>query len=120
MQQIELNYEGGLNEQFPDFNDCVRASVYSCGRPLKAIAADLDMSVSELSRKLANNPNDPVHFQLKRLPDLLQATDDLRPLYWLFEKFCQDDTQRRKQAVEALIEMLPKIQSLLQTANDDQ
>lgn len=91
MQQVELNFEGGLTDQYPEFKDCVKASVYGCGRPFKAIAADLDMSSSALSRKLANNPDDPVHFPLHRLPELLQATSDMRPLYWLVEKYCRDD-----------------------------
>ena len=66
--QVEIEFQPGLLEQYPDFRDVVRASVYSCGRASTAVAVGRDMSVSELSRKLADNPNDPVHFPLHRLP----------------------------------------------------
>jgi len=57
MRQVEINFESGLTDQFPQFRDAVKAAVYGCGRPFKAVAADLDMTSSELSRKLGDNPN---------------------------------------------------------------
>ena len=50
--QLEIKLEGSMLEQFPEFMDVVRESVYGCGRAFKLVAADLDMSVSELSRVL--------------------------------------------------------------------
>lgn len=113
MGQLQIDFEGGLTEQFPEFRDVVRASVYSCGRAFKAVAADLDMSVSELSRKLANNPNDPVHFPLDRLPELLAATGDLRPVYWLAEKFLEDPDARRDRVLSEAQGMLKRMNALL-------
>ena len=51
-----LSLEPGLAERFDSALDCVRAGVYSSHRPLKAIAAEMDTSVSTLSRKLAAHP----------------------------------------------------------------
>lgn len=116
MRQVEINFEAGLTEQFPAFRDMVKASVYGCGRPFKAIAADLDMTSSELSRKLGDNPNDPVHFPLHLLPDLVRATGDKRPVYWLVETFLEDEEARRTRAVAQLGDMLPQLQALLKTA----
>lgn len=113
MMQMSINFEAGLLQQFPDFRDVVRASVYSCGRQLKAIAADLDMTSSELSRKLSDNPNDPVHFPLHLLPDLIKATGDKRPVYWLVESFLEEPTAKRERAIEQLAMMMPAIQNLL-------
>lgn len=107
--QIELNFEGGLLQQFPEFKDAVRASVYDCGKPFKSVAADLDMSVSELSRKLADNPNDPVNFPLHRLPDLLNTTLDFRPIFWLAEKYLDDADAKRKRAVEQVLSQVPAL-----------
>lgn len=95
MRQLQIDLEGGLIEQFPEFRDVVLASVHSCGRAFKVIAAELDMSPSELSRKLSHNPNDPVHFPLHRLPDLVRATGDLRPVYWLVEAFVEPPDARQ-------------------------
>lgn len=116
MNQIEINFEAGLTEQFPAFRDVVKASVYSCGKAFKAVAADLDMSVSELSRKLNDNPADNVHFPLHRLPELMQATGDKRPIYWLIETFLEDPDKRRTRAIDTLAELLPTIASLVRDA----
>lgn len=116
MRQVEINFEAGLTEQFPNFRDVVKASVYGCGRPFKQVAADLDMTSSELSRKLGDNPNDPVHFPLHLLPQLLLATGDKRPVYWLVETFLEDEETRRARAVAQIGDMLPQLQALLKAA----
>lgn len=116
MRQVEINFEAGLTQQFPAFRDVVKAAVYSCGRPFKLVAADLDMTSSELSRKLGDNPNDPVHFPLQLLPDLIHATGDKRPIYWLIESFLEDDDTRRARAVAQIGDILPKLQALLHAA----
>lgn len=116
MRQVEINFAAGLTEQFPAFRDVIKASVYGCGRQLKAVAADLDMTSSELSRKLGDNPNDPVNFPLNLLPDLIAATGDKRPLYWLVERFLEDTTTKRTRAVTQLAEMMPQLQALLKLA----
>ena len=116
MRQVEINFTAGLTEQFPCFRDVVKASVYGCGRQLKAVAADLDMTSSELSRKLGDNPNDPANFPLHLLPDLIQATSDKRPIYWLVETFLEDAATKRTRAVSQLADLLPQLQALLKTA----
>jgi hypothetical protein len=118
MNQFSLNFEAGLLQQFPEFRDVVKAAVYSCGRALKVVAADLDMTSSELNRKLADNPNDPVNFPLHLLPALIKATGDKRPIYWLVEAFLDDPQEKKNRAIEQLAQMMPVIQSLLaQTSN---
>ena len=78
------------------------------------MAADLEMTSSELSRKLADNPNDPVNFPLQRLPDLMRATGDKRPLYWLIEAFLDDAPDvRRRRATAELEDMLPRLRQIL-------
>lgn len=116
MRQVEINFESGLPSQFPYFRDVVKAAVYGCGRPFKAVAADMDMTSSELSRKLGDNPNDPVHFPLHLLPELIRATGDKRPVYWLVETFLEDEDTRRARAVAQIGDMLPQLQALLKMA----
>ncbi len=116
--QMEISFQPGIVDQFPEFLDCIRASVYGCGRQLKAIAADLDMSRSRLSRMLAHNPDDPLNFPLDRLPDLLAATNDMRPLYWLIEKFLDSPERRRNEALAELARLAPQINMLLRRASD--
>lgn len=114
--QLSIDFSPGLLEQFPSWQDCIRESVYGCGRAFKAVAADLDMSVSDLSRKLANAPGDPAHFPLDRLPELIAATGDKRPIDWLVLKFKQDTTMQKRQAIAQLASLTPLIERLLRTA----
>lgn len=111
--QLDLELDTGILDEFPAFRDVIRASVYSCGRAFKAVAADLDMSVSELSRKLADNPNDPVHFPLHRLPELIAATGDKRPVHWLIASFIEDERAKMKRAVDDLSRLLPQVHTAL-------
>lgn len=116
MKQLDIAFEAGLHVQFPRFMECVRSSVSSCGRAHKVVAADLDMSNSELSRKLAENPNDPVNFPLAMFPELLASTGDLRPLYWLIERFLEDPQAKQRQAKAQLMALLPRIEQLLKAS----
>lgn len=113
-KQIELNFEAGLHQQWPEFMDCVRASVHGCGRQFKQVAADLDLSSSALSRKLADNPDDNVHYQLRHFVALLKATGDMRPLYWLVEEFLEPVGSRQEQIDRQLAELLPRIAALVE------
>lgn len=115
-QQIVLDFEGGLTERFPDWRDVVRASVYDCGRPFKAIAADLDMSASLLSRRLSG-AEDAQHFPLDRLPELLAATGDMRPIHWLAERFLTDARLRDAQVRARLAHLLPEMERLVSQLN---
>lgn len=115
-QQLEIDFEPGLVERFPEFLDCVKASVYGARKQFKAIAADLDMSSSELSRKFAGNPNDPVHFPMHMLPRLMESTGDLAPVYWLIEKFCEDGDAKQRRALEALAQLSRDLPRLLKSA----
>lgn len=115
MVQVEINFEPGLTEQYPTFREVFTASVYGSKKQLKSIAADLDMTSSELSRKLANNPNDPVNFPLHLLPDAIRATGDFRPIYWLIETFIEDPALRRNRAVARLADLLPELQALMKS-----
>ena len=109
---FSLDFTPGLLEQFPVWADVVRESVYGCGKPFKAVASDLDMTVSDLSRKLANNPGDPAHFPLERLPDLIHATGDTRPVQWLVLTFMRDPEEHKRQAMAQLAQLMPVLTRL--------
>lgn len=116
MRQLSLTLEASLTQQFPAFRDVVRASVYDCGRQFKSVAADLDMTSSELSRKLADNPADPIHFPLHLLPELITATGDKRPILWLVEKFLDDPDARKQHAVDRIEQLVPELLALVKEA----
>lgn len=111
MQQLTIKLENSLTQQFPSWMDVVRASIYDCGRPFKVIAADLDMSVSELSRRLS--VSDTLSLAIDDLPRILKATGDIRPVYWLVESFLEDDASKQKRAVDQLSKLMPQLHHLL-------
>lgn len=120
-QQLEITFEAGLVEQFPNYRDVIRASVYGCGRPFKQVAADLDLSESMLSRMLSHStePESKRHFPIEKLPDLIKATGDKRPIYWLIEKFIEDDEHRQRRAIHTIESLLPQIEQALKYARRD-
>lgn len=115
-KQLEIDFEPGLVERFPDFLDCVKASVYGSRKQFRSIAADLDMSSSDLSRRFAENPNDPINFPLKLLPKLVASTGDITPVYWLIEKFCEDSDAKQRRAIAELAQVAAQLPSLLKRA----
>ena len=58
----------------------VRESVYRCQKPMKAIAADMDLSESSLSRKLSENDDDRRSFSVADLEGAIRATGDASPI----------------------------------------
>lgn len=110
--QLHLDFEAGHLARFPHFGDAVRASVYGCGRPFKAIAAELDMSSSELSRRLADGGD--VRLPFDRLAELIVATGDLTPIYWLCERFAVGEGRQAaaERVLEELARLLPAVRQV--------
>lgn len=85
--QLTLNFERGLAECYSTCREYVGARIHQQGRPQKAIAADMDYSPSDLSRKLAQNPDDSRRFTLDDLEKYMQVTGDTKPVLYLVEKY---------------------------------
>lgn len=114
--QMTLDFEAGLIERFPSLLDCVRHGAYTNRNPLKTIAADMDMSQSDLSRKLAGNPEDPRRFSVEDMERYIEKTGDVTPIYYLVEKYLQDEEFRQRRAMNELVRKMPDIMALMQAA----
>lgn len=121
MKQVQIEFDVGLTQIYPAFTDVVKAVVYGCGKPLKTVAADMDLSQSELSRKLADNPNDPRSLNVDEIPLLIESTGDKGKdlIYWLVEKYLQNPKHRRERAEEMLVEMAPQFMALMKEIAPD-
>lgn len=115
-QQLTLSFEPGLTERHKTLLACARESVYRSKKALKAIAADMDLSESALSRKLSENPEDRRTFSLDDLEQSLNATGDLTPIYWLIEKYLQSPEHKKARAADALTRLLPDLIALAREA----
>jgi hypothetical protein len=115
--QMTLDFVPGLAERHATALDCIRASAYSHRHPLKTIAADMDISQSELSRKLSGNPDDPRRFSVDDLETFIKATGDTTVIYYLIEKYLEDDGIKRDRALAELVKLGPQLAALLKQAS---
>lgn len=110
--QLSLNFEPGLAERHGSLKSCVRERVYGHLKPLKSIAADMDLSETELTRKLADNPNDTRNFNCDDLEAYIHRTGDVTPIYYLIEKFAVSTETKQAFAAAELAKALPQILAL--------
>lgn len=85
--QLTLNFDAGLVNSYSSCREFVAARVHQQGRSQKVIAADMDYSPSDLSRKLAQNPEDSRRFTLDDLEKFMDVTGDTQPVIYLVEKY---------------------------------
>lgn len=111
-QQMTLSFEPGLTERHKTLLSVVRESIYRCRKPLKQIAADMDLSESSLSRKLSENDDDRRSFSVADLEAAIASANDLSPIHWLIEKHMEDPEQTKTRAANALRQALPEILAL--------
>lgn len=116
-RQLTLQFETGLVERWPTAMDYVRHCVHSAARPMKSVAADMDLSASDLSRKLAENPGDTRRFTLGDLERYIEATGDARPINWLVERFLGEPKDHQQAVLDQLATMLPALTQLLAQNN---
>ena len=114
--QISMDFTPGLTERYASLLDCVSASVHRQAKPMKALAAEMDMSPSDLARKLSSNPDDPRRFSVADLESYVRCTGDTMPILYLVQKFCADDDTKKREALNALAALAPQIQALLKAA----
>ena len=87
IQQLTINFDASLVDAYDSCRELIQARIHQIGRQQKAIAADLDMAPSQLTRKLAQSPGDSARFTLDDLEAYLQTNDDRQPLHYLNAKY---------------------------------
>lgn len=105
--QLILNFDAGMADSYGSCREFIAARVHQLGRPQKAIAADMDYSPSDLSRKLSQNPDDSRRFTLDDLEKYVQVTGDKKPVLYLVEKFLTETDEG------ALLKQIEALQSQL-------
>lgn len=95
---------------------CVHHTALNYSRGMKCLAADCDLSESELSRRLHPSDGDNRSCDVNLMVRIVEVTGDLTPMHWLMAKFLQDTETRRGAAVEQLAQLMPQIAALLADA----
>jgi len=105
--QLTLDFESGLVDAYPSCREYVAARVHQIGKLQKAIAADMDYSPSDLSRKLSQAPDDPRCFSLDDFEKYIQTTNDKKPVFYLVEKYLTcDDKEELERKIQSLQDQL--------------
>lgn len=107
-----LDFQPGLTAQFPCLEDVLTAVVYGSRKGLNGIAAELDQSPSELSRRLNRESDDHRPARVCDMVGIIQATGDMRPIYWQIERFMESPETRMARAADQLSELLPMVVEL--------
>lgn len=110
--QLTLNFEPGLAERHKTLKACVRERVYAHVHPLKTVAGNMDLSETELTRKLADNPNDTRNLNCDDLEAYIRSTGDVTPIYYLIEKFAVSSESKQAFAAAEFAKALPQILAL--------
>lgn len=110
--QHTLNFEPGLSERWKSLKGCVRERVYANPKPLKVVAGDMDLSESDLSRKVGDNPGDQRNLSCDDLEAYIKATGDTTPILYLVEKYAVNDDAKRAYAAAELARHLPELIAL--------
>lgn len=114
--QHSFDFTPGLTTQFPRLRDVLCAVVYASRAGLKGVAADLDVSPSELSRMLNREQDDPRKLDVDDAVAIVASTGDTRPVQWLIERFLQNPEERKATAALQLAQILPAIIELVHQA----
>lgn len=85
--QLTLNFEACIADGYSSVREFVAYRAHHQGRQLKAIAADMDYSPSDLSRKLAQSPDDSRRFTADDLEKFVEVTGDTSPVLYLVAKY---------------------------------
>lgn len=115
-QQLTMNFEPGLAQKNKSLKGHVRERIYSSIKPLKTVAAGMDLSETELTRKLSLNPNDTRDLTCDDLEAYIADSGDVSPVYYLIEKFAISMEARQAYAVAELAKALPAILALAKQA----
>lgn len=110
---MTLAFEPSLAERWSTAREYVAHRVQVHDRPAKAIAGDMDMAPSTLSRKLSPGENDAQRFTLDDLERYMTVTGDTSPIEYLASKFLQTDDQRRARAISRVEALTTEIERAL-------
>lgn len=114
--QHSFDFAPGLTTQFPRLRDVLAAAVYGSRGGLKGVAADLDISPSELTRMLNREQDDPRKLDVEDAVGIIQSTSDTRAVQWLVERFLANPDQQRAMAAAQLAQILPAVIELAHQA----
>lgn len=116
MQQFTLDFQPGLTERYPRWEDTFTHAVYSSRLGLNGVAAKLDQAPSDLCKRLAGEETRPL--RVKDALAIIEATQDFTPIYWLLDRFMKDPQLAKQEALARLPALMAALESVLEQAGE--
>lgn len=110
--QLTLELQPGLLKRYSSLRQCVYHTAMNHHEGIKQLAADLDLSESELSRRLNPSEGDNRSCDVNLMVQIIEKTGDLTPLHWLMTKFLRDEETNRQAALSKLQQLAPSLVDL--------
>jgi hypothetical protein len=115
VQQFTLDFQAGLTERFPRWRDTLVHAVYSSRLGLNGVAGKLDLSPSDLSKRLSET-EEPRPLRDGDILGIIEATNDFTPIYWLLERFLKDPDAKMHEARARIPALVAALEATLQQA----
>ena len=87
MKQLAIDFEPDITKAYSSCVDYIAARVHQQGTLQKIIAADMDLSPSQLSQKLGPPSQSSARLTVYDLEKYIEVTDDLEPVKYLIAKY---------------------------------
>lgn len=115
--QIALDFTPGLTTRFKSIKQVCAHAVYSSRGGLSGVAAALDMSPSELSKRLSETDStDNRPLRDVDIEKIIEETRDHAIVHWMVEKFLGDPQAKREMAMSQLVALVPIFTALAEQA----
>lgn len=108
--QLTLSLEPTIVERHATLREYLAYRVQVQPRPAKAIAADMDMSPSLLSRKLSPGDADTQRFNVDDLEAFIRSTGDTSAIEYLAAKYLHSDDQRKARVIARVEALASELQ----------
>lgn len=113
---MTFNFEPSLPERWPTLRQYIAFKAMQQQKPMKVIAADMDISPSTLTRKLNPADGDTQRFNLDDLEGYIDSTGDVDSVIeYLAAKYKDTDEARKARTLAKVESMLPELAALLAT-----
>ncbi len=110
MEQLTIDFDKSVVSAFDRCVDYIAVRVHQQGRPQKAVAADMDLSPSQLSQKCGPISQSSARFTLDDLENYIRVTGDREPLKYLVSKYLVNQSEDELKAqIESLQRQLSRV-----------
>lgn len=115
--QLTLNFDASLATRYRSLREATAHSVYASKKGLGGVAAALDLSPTDLTKRLNGDSHRPL--RADDIEEIIAATGDITPIQYLIAKYMQDPEAQRTAAYGQLAALLPALIGAMEQAGID-